>query len=81
MTTIDVALVTRLVTEAGASLLAAYPRTQPPADREGLLAAFAEISDPTADRLKHDLALAYPGIPWTDARAISCAGSRAAERR
>jgi myo-inositol-1(or 4)-monophosphatase len=66
MTTIDVALVTRLVSEVGASLLAAYPANRPPADREGILATFKAINDPTADRLKHDLALAYPDIPWTD---------------
>lgn len=66
MTTIDVALVTQLVREAGEWLLASYPNTQAPADRDGMLAAFAEVNDPTADRIKHGLALAYPDIPWSD---------------
>jgi myo-inositol-1(or 4)-monophosphatase len=77
MTIVDVALVTQLVREAGDWLLSAYPRTSPPADRESMLAAFAEVNDPMADRLKHGLALAYPGIPWSDDE-FDLAGDRTA---
>lgn len=66
MTKIDVSLVLNLVREAGAFLVAAYPAARPAVDREGFITAFDAVNDPTADLLRHGLALAYPDISWSE---------------